>query len=193
VAPDRPDQAAQQGPDLPAVRPLGRAQQRRDEAALAVEHDDRLEAVAVVVGVEQAQLLPAVHGVEGVVDVEHDAPGHVAERGAVEVDHGPAHAQQGAPVRQVLQAGDGRLRAQVARRGQPLQGQLEQRVGAQAGGVVAVLIAGRDHQQAEADDIGRGVNRPPGVARVVDAGRQQVGDPQAAFELPQDQQAAVGG
>jgi hypothetical protein len=47
--------------------------------------------------------------IEVVIDVEHDPPWHLAEAGAVEVDHGVAHAQQGAPVRQVLQPRDGRL------------------------------------------------------------------------------------
>ena len=35
------------------------AEKDGDEASLAVEHDDRLEAVFVVVGVEKPQLLPA--------------------------------------------------------------------------------------------------------------------------------------
>src|SRR5438270_9665607 len=43
---------------------VSRAQQGGDEAAVTVEHHDRLEAVFVVVRVEQAQLLLAVHGVD---------------------------------------------------------------------------------------------------------------------------------
>ena len=38
---------------LPPVRPRGWVQHRGDHAALAVEHHDRLEAVFIVVGVEQ--------------------------------------------------------------------------------------------------------------------------------------------
>jgi hypothetical protein len=37
-----------------AGRPLARAQQRGDETPLTIEHDDRLEAVIVMEGVEQA-------------------------------------------------------------------------------------------------------------------------------------------
>ena len=70
MAADRPHQATQKRPDLDALRPLGRAQQGGDEAAFAIEDDDRLEAVFVVMSVEQAQLLAAVHRIEGVVDVE---------------------------------------------------------------------------------------------------------------------------
>ena len=108
------NQAAQPEHDLPSARPAGGAQEGGDHAALAVEDHDRLEAVFVVVGVEQAKLLAAVHGIEGVVDIEHDAARHLAEALAVVVGHGAAHAQQGVPVRPVLGARDGGLRAQVA-------------------------------------------------------------------------------
>src|SRR5512132_3892657 len=50
---DRPHQAAQKGTDFDALRPFRRAQDGGDEAALAIEDDDRLEAVVVVMGVEQ--------------------------------------------------------------------------------------------------------------------------------------------
>jgi len=85
-------------------RPLGRPQHGGDDAALAVEYQDRLEAVVVVIGAEQPQLLAAVHGVERVIDVEHDPLRHLPERPAIEIDHGMAHPQQGPSVRQVLQA-----------------------------------------------------------------------------------------
>jgi cytochrome b len=59
VRADRPDQPAQMRGDLAALRPLRRAQHRGHEPAGAVEDHDRLEAVLVVVGVEQPQLLTA--------------------------------------------------------------------------------------------------------------------------------------
>jgi hypothetical protein len=46
--------------------------------------------------------LAAVNHVERVVDIEHDPFGNLFERGAIQVDHGAPHAQQGADVRQVL-------------------------------------------------------------------------------------------
>ena len=49
-------------------------------------------------GIEQAQLLAAMHGVERVVDVERDATRHLAEAVAIVVDHGAPHAQQGAGI-----------------------------------------------------------------------------------------------
>ena len=79
VGADRPQQAAQVSPDLLPAGPFGRTQHGRDEPALAIEHDDRLEAIFVIMGVEQPQLLTAVNGVERVVDVEHDPLGHLSE------------------------------------------------------------------------------------------------------------------
>ena len=46
---------------------FGGTKHRGDETALAVEHDNRLKSVFVVVGVEQPQLLAAVDRVERVV------------------------------------------------------------------------------------------------------------------------------
>jgi hypothetical protein len=45
VCPDRPDDAPQVGADLLAGGPLAGAQDRRDDTAVAVEDDNRLEAV----------------------------------------------------------------------------------------------------------------------------------------------------
>ncbi len=48
VAADRPHQAAQVGADFCPARPPGRPQHRTAEAAIAIEHHDRLEAIFVV-------------------------------------------------------------------------------------------------------------------------------------------------
>src|SRR6202795_2686631 len=68
VSADRAQQAPQEGLDLLAARPLGGTKHGGDEAAFAVEHDDRLKSVFVVVGVEQPQLLTTVDWAERVVD-----------------------------------------------------------------------------------------------------------------------------
>src|SRR6201997_5300678 len=114
VGADGAHEAAEEGFDLLAARPLGGTKYGRDEAALAVEHDDRLKSVFVVMGVEQPQLLAAMDRVEGVVDVEGDAVGNRGKRLAIASAQGAAHAQQDASVRQVLQPRDRRLRAQFA-------------------------------------------------------------------------------
>ena len=106
------DHAAQQRHDLAPVRTTGRAQHGSDQATVSIEHHDRLEAVFIIIGIEQPQLLAAMGGIKGIVNVEHDPARHMAEAVAVEIDHGVAHAQQSALVRQVLQSRDRRLRAQ---------------------------------------------------------------------------------
>jgi hypothetical protein len=94
VGPDGADRAAHKGADLVSARPLGRSHPRGDKAAFASEDNDRLKAVIVMVGVEQAPFLAAMHAVECVIDVEHDALRHLPERGTVLVDQRPAQAQQ---------------------------------------------------------------------------------------------------
>ena len=128
VGPDLAHQPAQERADLVSTGPLGGPQHGGHGPALAVEDHDGLEAVFVVVGVEQPQLLPAVDGVEGVVHVQYDPARHPAEAAAAEPDHGPGHAQQGTHTRLVLEARDGRLRAERGATGQVVEGQLEHRV-----------------------------------------------------------------
>ena len=142
--------------------------------------------------VEQPQLLAAMHGVERLVDVEHDAAGHLAEAVAVMLDHGSPHAQQSTRIRQVLQARDGRLRAKVAIIRQPSHRQLEHRVTAQGIGVVAVLVARRNHQHARADDLVQAMDHPAGITRVSDAARQARGDGKPLLDLAQRQQPTIG-
>jgi len=106
VSADRPDETAQMSSDLTATRAFGRAQDSGHETTLVVEHHDRLEAVFIVMRVEQPQLLLPVNGIEGVVDIEHDLRRHCPERAAIQADHGMTHGQKHAPIGQVLQAAD---------------------------------------------------------------------------------------
>ena len=184
-------QAAQQGPDLLAAGPSGGTQNGGDEAAGAIEHDDRLKAVFVIVRIEQPQLLAAVDGVEHVVDVEGDALGDLRERFAIEVDHGAAHAQQRAGVRQIFQTRDRRLRTQIAVRRRKIMRHLEDRIDAKAVGVVAVLVAPGDHQQAKTNDVGERVRDLLRRTRIDDAGGQAFGDAKTLLDLAQNQHAGV--
>src|SRR5215211_7102426 len=85
---DMADDMAQDQGHLGAVWRLAGAQDDRHRLAGArLINVDRLEAAAVVVGVEQRQLLAAVNPVLGVVDVEHDAPGDLFEAVAEHLDH----------------------------------------------------------------------------------------------------------
>ena len=63
MGPDGADEAARKAANLHAARPFAWPQQNADKAALAIEHNDRLEAIIVTVGIEQAKLLTAMHPV----------------------------------------------------------------------------------------------------------------------------------
>ena len=143
VSADRAQQATRKGLiSLPLGRLAGR-RQGGDEAALAVEHDDRLKSVFVVVGVEQLQLLTTVDRIERVVDVQRDPFGNRGEGPAIQIDHRPAHPQQGANVRQIPSNRDIVDCEHNSRSmGERSSAILEHRITAQRIGVVAVLVAG---------------------------------------------------
>jgi len=67
--------------------------------------------------------------------------------------------------------------------------QLEHRVTAQRVGIVAVLVAGRDHQHARADNVVQAVDHPARIARVTEAGCEAGGDGKPLLHLAQRQQA----
>ena len=62
----------------------------------------------------------------------------------------------------------------------------------QAAGIIAVLIAGGDHQQAEAQHVSEAMLDAVRRAGIVDAGGETTGDAEALLDLTQRQQAAVG-
>jgi hypothetical protein len=62
----------------------------------------------------------------------------------------------------------------------------------QAVGVVAVLVAGGDHQNAEAQDVGHAVYDTRGP-RIDHAVGQAIGDAQALLDLAERQHAAIRG
>src|SRR5215469_7758162 len=100
------DQTPHKAADLRSARPLAGPQQRGDKTALRIEHNNRLKAVIVVVGVEQAQLLAAMNAVERVVDIEDNALRRRSERAAILPDERPPEAQQSSSVGEVFQPRD---------------------------------------------------------------------------------------
>jgi hypothetical protein len=111
---DCPQEPAQDSADLNAVRPLCRPQYGGYEAAVTIEDHDRLKAVFVIVRIEEAQLLAAMHRIESVIYVDNDPFRNLLERPAIEVDHGAPHAHQGANIGKVFKPRDRRLRTEVA-------------------------------------------------------------------------------
>jgi hypothetical protein len=182
VGADCPQQAAQEGANLLAAGPFGGTKNGGDKAALAIEHDDRLKAVFVVMCIEQPQLLAAMNRVERVVDVERDPFGNPLEGLAIKIDHGAAHAQQAASIGQVFKTGDGRLRTQFAFGRRQIERHLEDGIASQRTGVVAVFIAGADHKQTKPDDLGERVRNQLGRARVNHAGGEPIGNAKALLD-----------
>ena len=111
--------------------------------------------------------------------------GTVAKDSAIQIDHRPAHPQQGANVRQILQPRYCRLRAQLPIDGRKIERHLEHRIAAQRIGVVAVLVAGADHQQSKTDDVRQAVRDLIGRARIDHAGGEPIGDPKPLFDFAQ--------
>ena len=180
---------------LGPVGRLARAQDHRDRlAARGLVDMDRQEAAAVVVGMEQRQLLLAVNPVLGVVDVEHDPARHLREAVAEQLDHRGHHALERGWLGQVLQSAHRRLRAQIgAALGQPADRHLERRVGAQGIAVVGVGVARGDHQRAKADHLGQPMAHPLRRPRILDAARQALGQAEPPLDLRQHQHPGIRG
>ena len=114
VPADAADQVLEEGADLGARRRLSRTQENRHRlAALHMIDVDGQEAAPVVMGVEERQLLVAVHGIAGVVDIERDGGGRGWEGVAEDVDQRRRHARHLDAGRCVLQAAHGGLRTEL--------------------------------------------------------------------------------
>jgi hypothetical protein len=101
---DLTDDMARHARDLGAIGRLAGTQEDRHRLAGGGLMDmDGQEAVAVVMGVEQRELLAAMHVVLGVVDVEHNALGDLGEAVAEQIDHRRHHALERERAGQVLQ------------------------------------------------------------------------------------------
>ena len=143
-------------------------------------------------GVEQRQLLAAVDGIVGIIDIEYDALRHGLEAGAKQIDHRQPHAPQFAPRRRILEARQRRLRHQViAGLGQAPAGQLERRIETQSIKVVAILVAAGNGEHPRPDHVGVAVGRARGIAGVRHAGGKQLGDPEPPLDPGKQQNPAV--
>ena len=177
-----------------AAVPVGRPQVG-DQQVVAAEHVQGQEAVAVVVPVEEAVLLPAVDRVVGGVEVED----HLGRRGRVGgeelVDEHRRPGPAGPPARPVLQAAQGRGRGQGGVGGDlgVVGGGLPQRVVAQVLVVVQVLVPGGDGEDPLGQQGALRVGDELGVAGVGEGGAQGVDQAELAVGLAQEQGPGVGG
>ena len=176
----------------PRGRLAGAQENRHRLAALHMVDVHRQETAGVVVGVEQRQLLVAVHRIAGVVDVERDRRRRDREGAAEEVDQGGRQAPHLGARRRVLQPAHGGLRTEIApalRR--PADRQLEQRIGAQLVAIVGVLVAAGDREHAEPEHRRQRVHRPGRIPPLPDAARQRLGQAEPAFRRAQQDKPAV--
>ena len=151
-----------------------------------------LEAGAVVVRVEECELLLAMHGIVGIVDVEHDCSGRSREASAIEIDLAEPYARQRTPVGQVLEPGQRRLAHQIAAAvGCAADGDLQGGIGTQRVDVIAVLVAGGDHDHPRHRHLGVAVPYPARIAIVAERPGDRLGQPQALGDLAQHDDAAV--
>ena len=82
VVPDAADDVLENLGRLFYGGPFARAQKRENRLARGCLEDvDGLEAIVVIMSVEQRQLLAAVDGIAGIVDIENDALRHPLEAG----------------------------------------------------------------------------------------------------------------
>src|SRR5271157_3844002 len=103
VQSDTPHQPAQMGAHLLAIWCLPRAQDGQHAmAGVGVIDMNRQEAPFVIMGIEQRQLLMAVHGVCGIVDIECDPLWRSPVTLAPQVHHGARQSDQAAQVWGVL-------------------------------------------------------------------------------------------
>ncbi len=153
---------------------------------------DGLEAIVVVMGVEQRQLLGAVNGIVGVVDIENDAAGTrlklAQNRSIIDSAHAPEPRHDGAFSRRdrvgwlIRSSPDSDRRPQAS-----LNAGSKRRTSRSC----AILIPAGNSEQARPDHVYVSVGRARRVAHVGDAGSEHVGDAEPPVDLAQQQHPAV--
>jgi hypothetical protein len=188
-----PNQAAQMRPYLNAARHLAGPQDHGDRpAALGVVHMDRQKAVFVIIGVEQRQLLTAMHHVDRVIDVQRDRARRTLVTAHPKIDKRIAQSDHLAQIGGILQAGEGRLRTQIPIRvRQPAAGKLERRIPAQMIEIIAVLIAARDGEDAGADQVAQSVRDACRIAPLGKHTGQLLGHPDPPIRQGKKHDASI--
>jgi len=172
----------------------GRSPASQGKAVLAVENQERVIHVLLVMAVEEAELLPAVGGFVGGVRVQDDDLAGDGRGFEIEAQQPVGEAAQVLGGHPVLKPGQRRLRGQVvgSLRG-PARHDLVSRVLGQGGGVVVVLVTQGDGEQTLANQGKEIVPNLAGIPRVMQTGSRRLGDPVALVHLPEQQAAGVRG
>ena len=189
-------QVHQHGHDAGMTGGISRTQARRQQAAaVALEDEHGVIHMLVVSAVEEAELLLAVGGVVGGIEVEQNltALAHLVAAETDELlDQSVIEVHQVAGARRVLPATEGGLRAQ--RVAESLIGDdLQHRIVAQTIGIVSVFVAGHDLVDALSKQFERIVADALVCPRIAEQCSQIAGQMMALVEGAQRQQAGVAG
>jgi len=181
--------------DLFAGRRLALAQDHRHRLAAYrfIDVDRQKESSAVVVmGVEQRELLMAVHRVTGIVDVERDR-GWRAPVAFAEPIHQRRHQAGDLDLRRrILQPRHRGLRTQrIAALRRMAYRHLEDRIVPERIAIVGVLVARRDRKHPQPKHLLKRVLDAFGLAPVPDARRKARGQPELLLDAAQHKHARI--
>jgi len=160
----------------------------------AVEDQQRMVHVLIIVAVKETQLLVPMGGVVGGVHIQYDPFRRAEMRPDVQIGQEVGEAAEIATGYPVLKPADGRLTGQIgACLRQSSRHDLERRIAFERIGVIGVFITQRDGKDTlphQADNI---VERALPITTIMDTERGGSRDAVAFIDLPKQQTAAVRG
>ena len=153
-----------------------------------LEDKQRQVAVVAVMVVIKGEFLLAMGGILGVVHIEDNHRGWLGVTGNELINKGPGHAVEIPGRGGIFQTREGGRTGQVTRRiqGLAIYPQLEQRIGTQGVGVVAILVTAGDLVYALGQEIPQGMLRVGGMTLIVEGLCQAVGDADLLVNAPRN-------
>jgi hypothetical protein len=192
---DEPNQALEDGECSPAGMTGPGTEHRGDElAGIAIEDQERVEHVLLVIAVVSDALLVAVRGVIGAIEVEDDALRDPVLSPLLQIELHECHGQAvaGFDVDSILQAREGGLAGEIGRVGQAATDQLQQRIRAESIRIILVFIATGDLEDPLADErLQRVTNRP--ASPVGDMGGESGTETKGSIRFREPAEAAIRG
>ena len=164
-------------------------------AGESLEDKQRQVAVVAVMVVIKGEFLLAMGGILGVVHIEDNHRGWLGITGDELINKGLGHAVDIPGRGGIFQTREGGRTGQVTPRiqGLAIYPQLEERIGTQGVGVVAILVTAGDLVDALGQEIPQGMLRVGGMALIVEGLCQAVGKADLPVDAPQQQGAEIRG
>ena len=191
--PDTGDNPFEDGADFLAGGPFARAENGGDElAALSFEDEHGFEAESVVIAVEEGELLGAMGGVLGVVEVQDDMVRRSLVGGDEEVNRSISQAAQIFGGDGVLQTGKRGLTGQVLFGRKPVAGGFERGVQPEGVGVVGVFISAGNLEDTLQKQVTEGMGDIAGMPGIVNGANQMVCQSDTLGNFPQFKHSGIG-